>query len=201
MRPPRPAIGIILAAGASSRMGRPKALLSLPDGSPLAAWQADRLLAAGCDAAVIVAGAAAPELRAALDGYTVVEHAGWALGRCGSLQAGLRARPDAAGWLVLPVDNVLVGDATLRAVCGAARGDEFALRPCCGARRGRALWLGPAGAAIVRGAAADARVDFLLRDRERTLETGDPQVDSDINTPAEWTAALRVLAAREMRRY
>ena len=42
----RPA-GIVLAAGASRRMGTPKALLPTPSGLPLAAHQAARLRAAG----------------------------------------------------------------------------------------------------------------------------------------------------------
>ena len=54
--PPPLFLGLVLAAGASSRMGRPKALLPTMDGRPLAVWQADRLRAAGCAEVLIVIG-------------------------------------------------------------------------------------------------------------------------------------------------
>ena len=84
--------GIVLAAGASQRMGFPKALLRGADGVPLAARQARLLRAGGCEPVVVVVGAEAARVRAALpEDVTVVENARWAEGRATSLQAGLRA--------------------------------------------------------------------------------------------------------------
>lgn len=195
--PPARFSGLLLAAGASSRMGRPKALLPTVDGRPLAIWQADRLRAAGCGEVLIVIGCHAADLRAGLAGETLVEQIAWARGRAGSLQAGLRARPDAAGWLVLPVDNVGIRTATLRALLAAVQAADFAVRPCCGGEAGRAVWLGPAAAQVLAAAAPDARVDDLLRPRERRLAVDDPGVISNINTPAEWAAVRSATGVRD----
>lgn len=178
-------------------MGTPKALLPTADGRPLAIWQADRLRAAGCAEVLIVIGSHAADLRAGLAGEILVEHPDWARGRAGSLQAGLRARPQAAGWLVLPVDNVGIRTATLRAVLAAVQAADFAVRPCCRGEAGRAVWLGPAAAQALAAAAPDARVDDLLRRRERTLEVDDPGVISNINTPADWLTIRPQTAARD----
>jgi hypothetical protein len=96
--------GLILAAGASSRMGQPKALLEDASGRPLAAVQADLLRDAGCEPAMIVLGAMADRITPRLTGYAFTIHTGWAQGRITSLQAGLRACPVRAGYAVLPVD-------------------------------------------------------------------------------------------------
>ena len=58
--------GIVLAAGASQRMGRPKALLPVAAGVPLAARQADVLRAGGCEPVAVVLGAEIARIRAGL---------------------------------------------------------------------------------------------------------------------------------------
>jgi CTP:molybdopterin cytidylyltransferase MocA len=82
--------GLLLAAGAGHRMGRPKALIRDPSGVP---WvvRASRLLAAGgCSPVVVVAGASASQVAAELDDTVeVVEATDWALGMGASLRAGL----------------------------------------------------------------------------------------------------------------
>ncbi|MBK7725004.1 MAG: NTP transferase domain-containing protein [Dehalococcoidia bacterium] len=47
--------GIILAAGTSTRMGRPKALLDW-GGQPLVCYQVRQLQEAGCDEVIVVLG-------------------------------------------------------------------------------------------------------------------------------------------------
>ena len=87
-------VGIVLAAGASRRMGSPKALLRGPDGIPLAARQAARLLAGGCEGVAVVLGAEIERIRPELPpGLATVENPRWAKGRASSLQAGLGAFP------------------------------------------------------------------------------------------------------------
>ncbi|MBI2922498.1 MAG: nucleotidyltransferase family protein [Planctomycetes bacterium] len=107
---------VVLSAGASSRMGRPKALLDL--GGRLAL---DRILdtcaLAGFAEAVVVLGAASEEITAGCDlkrARTVV-NADWERGMTTSVQCGVRAIPDfAEGFLVWPVDVPLVPAATAR---------------------------------------------------------------------------------------
>ena len=86
---------IVLAAGASSRMGRPKPLLPWGDRS-LLAWELDELLLSCVDDIVVVTGARADDVRRSLgDGarYCVFDPR-WGQGRAGSLACGARALLD-----------------------------------------------------------------------------------------------------------
>ncbi|WP_158866296.1 nucleotidyltransferase family protein [Leifsonia sp. AG29] len=85
--------GIVLAAGAGSRMGAPKALLRTPDGEPWSARAARLLLDGGCSRVVVVLGARSEEAVPLVPadprvGTLVV--AGWEAGLSVSLRAGLR---------------------------------------------------------------------------------------------------------------
>ena len=119
---PTPVIAsLVLAAGASERMGRPKALLSVA-GRPAVEVVAGALASAGCGPIVVVVGRHAEEIRSGADlsAYDVLDHAGWADGRTSSIQAGLAAVPKDAGAVVLAlVDMPLVRPETVRAVVDA----------------------------------------------------------------------------------
>lgn len=80
---------IILAAGASSRFGSPKQLADWR-GRPLIRFVAEEALAA-CPDVVVVIGAHAPSVRAALDGLScrIVENTAWERGPGSSLKAAL----------------------------------------------------------------------------------------------------------------
>jgi CTP:molybdopterin cytidylyltransferase MocA len=97
-------IGILLAAGAGSRMGRPKALVTDSDNIPWVVSAAGTLGAGGCSATLVVVGAAGEQVRellADLD-VTIVDSGSWQDGMGSSLRAGL----DAAG--PMPGDAALV---------------------------------------------------------------------------------------------
>ena len=87
------AIGLLLAAGAGTRMGGPKALVVGADGRPWVHMAVDALRDGGCDHIVVVLGAQADraaELVADL-AVTVVVADDWADGMSASLRAGLLA--------------------------------------------------------------------------------------------------------------
>lgn len=91
-------VGVVLAAGAGTRLGRgPKALLP-HHGRPLVEHVAGVLAAGGCDVVVVVLGAEAARVRAAADltPHAVVVADGWADGLGASLRAGV-AEADARG--------------------------------------------------------------------------------------------------------
>lgn len=77
----------VLAAGGSSRLGRPKQLLVL-EGEPLVRRAARAALEAGFAPVVVVVGARAVEVRRALAGLAVeaVENAAWQEGLAGSVR-------------------------------------------------------------------------------------------------------------------
>jgi molybdenum cofactor cytidylyltransferase len=101
---------VILAAGASSRMGRPKQLLDW-GGRPLARAAAETALAARLAPIVAVVGAARAEVEAALADLPlqVVANPDYAAGQSTSLRAGIAALdPDADAVVVLLGDQPFV---------------------------------------------------------------------------------------------
>lgn len=113
---------IILAAGASTRMGRTKQLLPV-DGEPMVRRVALRALAAGCFPVVVVVGHDADRVRATLTDLEV------SFATCpdptgptsASLHAGLRALgPAIESAVVLLADMVHVSDEMIRALRDAS---------------------------------------------------------------------------------
>jgi len=127
---PAPRVGaIVLAAGASSRMGRNKLLLKLA-GESLVRRCVLRAIAGGLDPVIVVLGFDAPPVGRELEGLaceTVVNER-HEQGRHGSVKRGLGALPPDAGAavIVLP-DMVHVTAGMLRAVVGLHRESEAQL--------------------------------------------------------------------------
>lgn len=119
---------VVLAAGASTRMGRPKPLLEWR-GRPFVWHVLEQARAAQAEPVIMVEGAV-PLPRAELVGATIVRNEKWAEGPLGSLQVGLRAVIE-GGWrgpvLVLTVDRPHLRAATLRALARAVDEDPTAV--------------------------------------------------------------------------
>jgi CTP:molybdopterin cytidylyltransferase MocA len=109
--------GLLLAAGAGRRMGRPKALVEL-DGELLVCRGVRLLRDGGCDPLVVVLGAAADDVRPHVRDADVVVAADWDEGMGASLRAGLAAlaRTAAQACVVALVDQPLVTAAAVRAL-------------------------------------------------------------------------------------
>jgi molybdenum cofactor cytidylyltransferase len=117
---------IVLAAGSSARLGRPKQLLPLA-GRPLLQHALDAAGASGLAEIVVVLGHAAEEVSAAIrlpPGARTLANPEHAEGQSTSLRAGLGALgPGAGAALVLLGDQPTVSSAAIRAVAGAWRPD------------------------------------------------------------------------------
>src|SRR5829696_5897263 len=98
---------IVLAAGASSRMGQAKAALPLQTGETVVERVVRTLLEGGAPSVVVVAGAHVEAVRAAMPTFAaatvgrpgtprvrLIEHPGWQQGQLSSLLAGLDAIDD-----------------------------------------------------------------------------------------------------------
>ena len=100
--------GLLLAAGAGTRMGKPKALMRDPDGTSWLRRTVAVLQEGGCEAVTVVLGAGADEATPLLKdtGAAVVVAEDWSEGMGASLRAGLRALAgsDAVAAVVMLVD-------------------------------------------------------------------------------------------------
>jgi molybdenum cofactor cytidylyltransferase len=109
---------ILLAAGASTRMGAPKQLIEI-DGKTLVRRAAEAAMGTGSDPIVVVLGANLEFVREQLTDMPVciVENHRWREGMASSIRAGLtealRLAPDLSAVLITLCDQPLVGGADL----------------------------------------------------------------------------------------
>lgn len=179
--------GLLLAAGAGSRMGRPKALVRDPDGTSWLQRSLEVLRDAGCDRLLVVLGAAADEARALVpDDVRVVVADDWATGMAASLSTGLAAlqHDDGEVALVMLVDLPDVGADACRRVLSAADGDTSLARATYDGRPGHPVLMGrdhwfPA-AAMIEG---DEGAKGYLREHGCVgVECGDLATGRDVDT-------------------
>jgi molybdenum cofactor cytidylyltransferase len=197
--------GVILAAGASSRMGRDKALLPWPPAAP-AGGASGTLLSAAIRAlqpfaqsAVVVAGKNAENIApiVAACGAALVCNPAPERGQFSSLQIGLRAvlgcGCDAA--MIAPVDAPPLSAASLERLRTAfeqalARG-LWAVAPASDGRHGHPLLAGRALIDAFLAAPATSNAREVKRAHAASIEyvpVPDPFVSADVNTPQEYAA-------------
>ena len=110
---------VVLAAGASSRLGSPKQLVRLGEENLLE--RAIRVAReAGCEPVVVVLGASAEAIRShcSLGEAQVVVNEGWASGMGGSIGVGVGALQDVDGCVVMTCDMPAVTAEHLRLLMG-----------------------------------------------------------------------------------
>lgn len=189
---------IILAAGASERMGYPKALLGYR-GRPFLTGIVEACFAAGVDKRVVVLGYYADKILEEIDLTDVIVAMNDDLdaGPIGSVRAGLAALAafpvDAV--LVWPVDRPHVAVSTIEALLDTFRTTHQPIVvPTHGGRRGhpvvfaRRVFAELLGAPNGEGARA-----VVHRDSSRVAEVAveDPAVLEDFNTPEDYKKLLR----------
>jgi CTP:molybdopterin cytidylyltransferase MocA len=178
--------GLLLAAGAGSRLGTPKALVHDDAGSWLAR-ATETLREGGCDDVTVVLGAAADEALGLLDGLgvDVVIAADWAEGMSASLRAGLAAMPaEAEAAVVLLVDLPDVTAAVVRRVVAGGAGPDALARATFEGRPGHPVLLGRHHWAAVSATAAGDRGarDYLAGSDVRLVECGDLATGDDVDS-------------------
>lgn len=148
------AAGLLLAAGAGSRMGEPKALVHDDEGTSWLVRSVGVLRDAGCDPVLVVLGARADEARRLVPPEArVVVASDWADGMAASLRAGLRALldTDAPTAVITLVDLPdLTSDVVARVVAartgpGALARATYDGRPGHPVLAGREHWAAMAG--------------------------------------------------------
>lgn len=184
--------GLITAAGASSRMGFPKALLRLPDGTPLAQYQSDFLKHGGCTEVFVVLGAEADRIAKELPACNTAVNTRWQEGRLTSIQTGLSALETYDGCFIMPVDAVGIQLDTLRAVRETAEtGEHQVVRPTHESKPGHLVWISRLIAEQVKAlnADGDTPLNEILAPHTKQIQVDDPAILRNINTPEEWDIA------------
>ncbi|OZM82630.1 NTP transferase domain-containing protein [Pseudonocardia sp. MH-G8] len=181
-------VGLLLAAGAGRRMGRPKALVTL-GGRPLVQSAVRVLADGGCAPLVVVVGAAGDEVRDLLPvGVAAVPAPDWAEGMGASLRAGLdavaRLDPAPEAVLVHLVDLPGVTSAAVARLASRSSPDAlvraaYGGRPAHPVLLGRAHWLGASASAT---GDAGARGYLAGHPDLELVECGDVASPEDVDT-------------------
>ncbi len=188
---------IVLAAGTSSRMGRQKLTLPMADGRPLVRVTVEQVLAAGLDATVVVLGADAGSIAAALDGLPVrtVRNPRHAEGQSTSLRAGLDALPSGTtAALVALGDQPLPDPGVITRLGEALRttGRPIAV-PVYREGRGNPVLFSALLFDELRAVTGDrGGRDVIARDPRRVAEVPvDAPMPADVDTPEDYEAARK----------
>lgn len=194
-------VAVLLAAGCGRRIGAPKALLPLGDGSFLTACAArlerpgvDRRLAVtGCEAGAVAAEAAR------VPGLELVENPAYEEGMLGSVLVGLeRAAASGADAILLhPVDHPLVAAATIDRVVAALEAGARIAVPSWELRRGHPLGVASAAWPALRGAPAGRGARAVLREHPDWIEhvEGDAGCVAGVNTRDDYERLIGPLTA------
>jgi molybdenum cofactor cytidylyltransferase len=187
-------IGVVLAAGLSRRLGRPKQLLEL-DGTPLVRHVVQRAFASRLDEVIVVTGAHADAIEGALAGLPVriVHNDRYEQGMGTSLAAAVDVLDeDVDAIIVLLADQpAILPGAIDRAMAARRESGAPVVMARYGEERGHPVLFGrecfPALAAL-EGDAGGRDVVRSHRDRMVLIDGGLPAPPADVDTEAAWDA-------------
>ena len=189
---------IILAAGASTRMGRPKLTLPMTGGRPLVRIAVEQVLAAGVDDTIVVLGGDAEAVALALVPLPVrtVVNPRYAEGQSTSLRTGLDAlRPGTDAVVVALGDQPLPDPDVIRRLITAFRttGRPIAV-PVYREGRGNPVLFAAALFGELRAVMGDqGGRGVIARDASRVAEVlVDMPMPADIDTPEDYDAMRRL---------
>jgi molybdenum cofactor cytidylyltransferase len=190
------AVALLLAAGESTRMGRPKPLLEW-GGRTLIEYQIGELVAAGVGTVIVVLGHRADEVRpyAERAGGRVVVNPAYREGRAGSIRAGAAALPnDADAIVILSVDQPRSRGITQALLAEHLRQDNTITVPVFDGRRGHPAVL--SGRLLGELREVDESTEGLRAvtrrhgSERREVPLDDPSVLLDMNLPSDYEAAV-----------
>lgn len=183
--------GLLLAAGAGTRMGVPKGLLRTADGTPWVTRAVAALAAGGCAPILAVTGAQAEHVQALVPTLAkIVVATDWREGMGASLRAGLRVlqqrAPTAVAVIITLVDTPGVTPETVARLLRLAGPGVLARAGYDGVPGhpvliGREHWAG-----VIESAIGDAGARGYLAGRDVVLvESADVGSGEDVDTPEE----------------
>lgn len=187
--------GVVLAAGRSSRMGRPKQLLPVGDGASMVQTVTDTVRPC-VDELVVVVGHVAGQVAAVLaaDDVSLAVNDNVDRGMLSSVQAGVRHTEAELGYLICLADQPSISATVISAVVEAARQGAGIVIPTIDGRRGHPVFI-----------ARRYRNEILQLDPEQVglnqvtrahpedtveLAMHDELILQDIDTPAQYAAVV-----------
>ena len=187
--------GIILAAGMSTRMGKPKALLDW-GGRCLVNYQVEQLREAGCDEVIVVLGHKADDVSRQMKTTKcrTMLNPRYAHGRAGSLRIGAKAvNRDAEAIVIADVDSPRPAS-FLRALIDGHRPESAVTRPVHDGQRGHPIVVaGRLREELMAASDEDEGLHGVLR--AHAGESGEVDagelLDLGFNTPDEYLEARR----------
>ncbi len=189
---------ILLAAGLSSRMGKPKALLDW-GGEPLIRYQIRQLFEAGLDEVVVVLGFHADEIQRQMRDLTcrVMLNPRYQMGKAGSLRIGAKAvNRDADPLVILGVDQPRSADLIRTIVEAHMNADSQVTRPTFDGRGGHPVVVsGSLRTEMMEATDENEGLRGVLANyasRTQLVPNGE-ECRLDLNTPEEYEAARRSL--------
>lgn len=185
---------LLLAAGGSTRLGRPKQLLSI-GGVPLVRHVARLLLATRPEHLVVVTGGAEAAIRQALAGLDVVlvQNEDWQTGMASSLRCGHQALAGTSlPLLITGTDQPCLTERHLRVLLEQDADGKDVITSYGEDGRGIPALLSPATQQRIQGLQGDTG----LRQLWKTTQTAPicvcaPELGFDIDTPEQLDAAVR----------
>ena len=193
--------GIVLAAGGSSRMGRPKVLLPWGGGTLLSA-AVGPLLQSRLDRVVVVLGAEAERVRreAALPDdprLRVVVNASWGEGMASSLRRGLEEASDAEAVLIALGDQPGMTAERVHAVLDAARrGSPLLVVPASGAVPSHPILFARALFSELRSLTGDAGAREVVRRHWKEAVRFEAEPLPDVDTEEDYRRMKDQYAAK-----
>lgn len=188
---------VLLAAGESSRMGRPKALLPWM-GTTLVAYQVGQLRLAGADPVVVVLGHQEERVAAAVGdpaGVIPVANPAFRQGKSTSIRLGVEALPeDVDAILLLAVDQPRRAETLRLLIAAHLEGSRVITAPAYRGRRGHPPVLSSTLRWELVSLSEGQRGlrEVMHRHLSDTLEVPleTPEVLFDLNTPEQYREAL-----------
>jgi CTP:molybdopterin cytidylyltransferase MocA len=181
--------GLVLAGGASRRMGQPKALLTL--GGQTLVERMVRLFLQFCDRVWLVTGEHHDAITTAVPAIpaTVTFNSRHADGMFTSIQCGLRSCAGADSVLFSPVDFASVSATTIARLFAAP--PHAVVKPRFQGRSGHPVLLDREAIHAVLAAPATANAKQILSHLPALyVEVDDPGVAEDCDTPADYARLL-----------
>ncbi|MEA2751890.1 MAG: xanthine dehydrogenase accessory factor [Myxococcales bacterium] len=190
---------VVLGAGASTRLGRPKQLEAFA-GKPLVRHVVDEVASSSCAAVAVVVGANAERITPVLDGAraTVLDNAAWSEGIASSIReaASWAERSGAAALVIVLADQPLLDRVHVDRLVDAWRTGAAAAGSVYGGALGVPAVFDASLFGELRALEGDRGAAKILRGHEGVLSVDWPEGAVDVDTAAD-ADALATLARRD----